>query len=129
MKIQYYIRIEGEESRLQALGHDLAGKLDGNISRRRSTGYPLADSQLSYWMSKKIDSTIESLSCDLISFLQPVVELPHIDKGVRVTVVVVATCHEEGEQPGLYLAAELVHLMGKIGADLDYDVVPFLGDR
>jgi hypothetical protein len=129
MKIQYYIRIEGDKSRLHALSRHFAGVLDGNIVERRSTGHPLANTNLFYWGSKKVDSTFENLSHDLASLLQSVVDLPHLDTEMNVTVVVVATCHEESEQPGLYLTAELVRLMGALGASLDYDIVPYLGNK
>jgi hypothetical protein len=128
MKIQYYIRIEGDKPKLRLLSQDFAGVLDGNVVDRRGTGHPLVDSGLSYWASRKVDSTFENLSRDLTSFLQAVINLSPLDTGLNVTVVVVATCHEESERPGIYLEAELIRLMGMLGASLDYDVVPYLGD-
>jgi hypothetical protein len=129
MKIQYYIRIEGEKSKLHALSQDFVDVLDGNIVERKSTGYPLADSGLFYWMSKRFDSTFENLSNDLTSFLQSIVDLSHLDTEMKVTVVVVATCYEESERPGLYLEPELIRLMGMLGTSLDYDIAPYLGDQ
>ena len=129
MKIQYYIRIEGDRARLHALSQDFGDILDGNIVERRSTGYPLVDSSLFYWTSKKADSTFDNLSNDLIAFLQSAIGLSHLDMKVKVTVVVVAICHEESDRPGLYLGAELIRLMGELDASLDYDIVPHLGDQ
>ncbi|NKJ21572.1 hypothetical protein FHW85_002084 [Dyella sp. SG609] len=126
MMIQFYIRIEGVESRLDAIPQDFLGALGGGFVERRGSGRPLTNSRLRYWMSSKVESTFESLAADLIVFLRRVLDLPRVDAELEVTVVVVAACHEDDERPGFYLGAELVRLIGLLGASIDYDVVPYL---
>ena len=126
MTIQFYIRIEGVESRLDAIPQDFLEALGGGFVGRKSSGQPLANSRLRYWMSSKVESTFESLAADLIVFLRRVLDLPRVDAQLEVTVVVVAAFDEEGERPGFYLGAELVRLIGVLGASIDYDVVPYL---
>lgn len=128
MKTQYYIRIEGDETKLYALNKRFAGVLIGDVVERRSTGYPLVECRPYYWASKRLESTFENLSYDLASLLQSIVDLRGPGSEVEITVVVAATCRKESERPGLYLAAEPIRLMGVMGASLDYDIVPHLGD-
>jgi len=128
MKIQYCINIEGDESKLHALNRRFVDALGGNIFERKSSGYPLANSRLHYWKSKKFDSTLQRVSHDLISLLQSITDLSPCDKEINVTVVLVARCREESERPGLHLSAELIHLLGTLGASLDYDIVHDLND-
>jgi hypothetical protein len=123
MQIKFYIRVEGDAADVESFGEGIAMEIGGQVRSRKKMTKNGVVTGATYWRSDEVESSLQTLSKDIESFLAKLTTVDFVGRRVLPEAQVVVT-YLPGESPvGFFLDAGLVKVLAKLGASLDIDVV------
>jgi hypothetical protein len=119
-----YVKIDGTAFDVDAFQNEIGSRLGGTIRFRKKMHNGYVERGDRFWSSRTIESEYpeDDLSKLLIEMEGQLVKLAKTP-AVRIIAEIVEYISEDQSPRGFFLAAEIIQLLARTGANLDMDIV------